>query len=77
VHEGSTYEWQHFLAKKKESVIAPVGRWRAPPKKFVKINTDATFMEQARNGGWRAICRNSDADVCIASVRAPMHAKDG
>jgi hypothetical protein len=56
-----------FLRKKKETGIAPVSRWRAPPEDFVKINIDAAFKEQSRNGGCGAICRDSDADVCFAA----------
>ncbi|XP_071680208.1 uncharacterized protein [Lolium perenne] len=35
---------------------------------FVKINTDASFQEQARSGGWGAICRDEMSDIRFAVV---------
>jgi ribonuclease HI len=35
---------------------------------FVKINTDASFQEQTRSGGWGAICRDEMSDIRFAEV---------
>jgi hypothetical protein len=40
-------------------------RWDAPRPEAVKINIDAAFRESSGNGGWGAICRNSESEVCF------------
>jgi hypothetical protein len=54
-------EWKSFIAKKKNPNVSITADWEAPPENFVKINLDASFFEAGKNGGWGAICRNSEA----------------
>jgi hypothetical protein len=50
-----------FLRKKKETGIAPVSRWRAPPEDFVKIN------KKRRLWGYMQRQGRCHADVCFAA----------
>ena len=52
-------DWKQFLGKKESTETQPVCVWEPPPVDFVKINTDASFRENVKAGGWGAICSDS------------------
>jgi hypothetical protein len=45
-------EWETYLKKKNEQKHPLNCHWTTPPLDTVKINTDASFQESTRSGGW-------------------------
>jgi hypothetical protein len=75
-------EWEKFLETKTKSEQSVTNRWTGP--ETVKINIDAAFWESSEssgNGGWGAIHRNSDSEVCfvmsgpLVKMRDAFHAE--
>jgi hypothetical protein len=73
-------EWK-TLNKNRTATVMETRKWEAPPADFIKINVDASFMEDTSNGGWGVIGRDCIPDICVAAagplqfIKDAMHAK--
>jgi hypothetical protein len=61
-------DWKKFLNIQKQPTIPSNRQWSGPAPDFVKINVDASFRHDTRDGGWGAICRDSSSDFCFAAA---------
>lgn len=39
-----------------------VSSWLKPPTDFIKLNVDAAFRDESKEGGWGLIARDADGD---------------
>ena len=66
-------------AGQKRAKLREVGQESNKP--FIKINYDASFRAETRNGGWGMIDRDSTTDICVAAsgplqpMADPLHAE--
>lgn len=65
---GNVHEWKQFLKTEKNPTVQGNNRWEAPPNEWVKINTNASFSEVTKLGGWGAICRDDSPYICFAAA---------
>jgi ribonuclease HI len=59
-------EIQKMLAVSGKIKMNQLKKWKKPPAEFLKLNIDATFDPDGRNGGWGFILRDEDGDVVTA-----------
>jgi predicted outer membrane repeat protein len=55
--------WKQFLKKDKSTKVLGTSTCTAPPFDWVKINTDASFSENTKSGGWGAIYCDDTPDI--------------
>jgi hypothetical protein len=69
-------DWEKFLHKKAQPKVNVPTNWVTLMQETVKINIDAAFRELTGSGGWGAICRDGDKDVCFAAAGPLEHMRD-
>ena len=61
-------EWKKYMCTEKRSRTHMATSWEAPPVDFIKMNIDASFHVDTRNGGWGVIGRDSTSEICVAAT---------
>lgn len=61
-------EWKEFLEPKPPGVQKHVSSWLKPPTGFIKLNVDAVFRGESKEGGWGLIARDADGDILCAAA---------
>jgi hypothetical protein len=63
------------LKPKKTGAVRPNSSWEAPRTEFIKMDVNAVFHEETRNGGRGAIGRDNTLDICVAAA-GPLQMMD-
>ena len=61
-------EWKEFLEPKPPGVQKHVSSWLKPPTGFIKLNVDAVFRGESKEGRCGLIARDADGDILCATA---------
>ena len=72
----SAAEYEDAFVKVKGSQAVPELRWKPPNEDVLKINTDGSFVQDERCGGWGFVVRDSVGEVMGAGAGHLKHVAD-
>ena len=61
-------ESKEFQVPKPPGVQKHVSSWLKPPTDFIKLNVDAVFLDELKEGGWGLIARDADGNILCAAA---------